>query len=176
MFHFSGVINIDGRDITSVPRERLRSRITTVTQDGVVLQGSLRFNLFPFAGTQPTDAQITTALESVGLMAHVQAHRSFDDDIVAMRFSTSQKQLFFIARAILHQRVTHTSVVLIDEATSALDDTTNQKIQSVITEAFKDCTVLQVAHRSTGSDNTTLAVSLESGSVEKIERRKEPGH
>lgn len=176
MFNFSGAISLDGRDIKSVPRELLRSRITTITQEGVLLKGSLRFNLFPFAGSQPTDVQIASALTSVGLMAHVQSHGSFDDDIVVMCLSTSQKQLLFIARAILHQRVMHTNVVLIDEATSALDDTTNQQIQGVMAEAFQNCTVLQVAHRSTASDDTTLAVTFESGGVERTERRAWPQH
>lgn len=171
MCDYTGGISIDGRDIKTVPRELLRSLITTVTQDGVILKGSLRLNVYPFPGRQPTDQQIQGVLQSVGILNHVLLHGSLQDDIVSMCFTRSQKQLLFIARAILHHRTNGTKIVLLDEATSALTDETDGQIQALLEQAFSQSTVLQIAHRSTSTNNADVVMRLQAGTLVSLQRR-----
>lgn len=54
-----------------------------------------------------------------------------------------EKALVCICRAILRKN----KIVILDEATASIDIVTEKKIQELIKEAFKDCTMLVVAHR-----------------------------
>ena len=76
LIEFSGSISVDDREIKTVPRNLLRSRITTLTQDGVELKGTVRFNMFPFDAPMPSDDHIIAALEGVGAR---EAARRIDD-------------------------------------------------------------------------------------------------
>lgn len=171
LIEFSGSISIDGREIKTVPRHILRSRITTLTQDGVELKGSIRLNMFPFDAPMPADDHLIGALESVGMWAHISKHGGLDADIVKTRLSHGQKQLLFIARAILHQQVMDTKIVLVDEATSSLDVEMDEEIQAIMDESFADCTVVHISHRRDSFDNIDLSIELSSGDVVDVLRR-----
>lgn len=57
--------------------------------------------------------------------------------------SSGEKSLICICRAILRKN----KVVILDEATANIDIETEQVIQKLIKESFKDCTMIVVAHR-----------------------------
>ncbi|CAN0108336.1 unnamed protein product, partial [Sphacelaria rigidula] len=56
---------------------------------------------------------------------------------------SGQRQLLCIARALLRQ----TNLVCMDEATSTMDATTAEVIDTTVFKAFRDSTVVAVAHR-----------------------------
>lgn len=171
LIEFSGSISVDNREIKTVPRHTLRSRVTTLTQDGVELKGTVRFNMFPFDAPMPADDHIIAALEGVGLWAHIEKHGGLDADIVNARLSHGHKQLLFIARAILHQEIMDTKIVLVDEATSSLDVEMDQQIQELMDESFADCTVVHISHRRESYENIDLSIGLSTGEVVEVLRR-----
>ncbi|KAM3547048.1 hypothetical protein ARSEF1564_000089 [Beauveria bassiana] len=172
MMEYRGKISIDGRDIKTVPRRILRSRITTLTQDGVELKGTIRANAFPYsiaaAAVAPADEDIVAALDRVGLWAHLQRHGGLDADITDARLSHGQRQLLFLARAVLHHQELRTRIVLVDEATSALDPQAEADAQALMAEAFADCTVLTISHRREGLDFVERVLEVDAGQLVEL--------
>jgi ABC-type multidrug transport system fused ATPase/permease subunit len=138
----SGVIKIDGVDVSKIGLWDLRRKVSVVAQDPVVFTGTIRTNLDP-TGVQ-TDAVLLDVLKRVRLL---------DDDaritlemLVSSgggNLSSGERQLLTLARAI----VVGARVVILDEATSYVDGATDQKIQATIRNELVDCTVLTIAHR-----------------------------
>merc|ERR1719313_29815 len=57
--------------------------------------------------------------------------------------SSGEKSLVCICRAVLRKN----KIVILDEATANIDIVTEQMIQKLMKESFKDCTMIVVAHR-----------------------------
>lgn len=108
----SGSITIDGIDISTIPRQEIRSRIPGVSQDAFLLQGSVRLNVDPTGAS--SDEAILSALKSVQLLSNVEEKGGLDADIDELFLSHGQKQLFCLARAMLRPSV----ILILDEATS----------------------------------------------------------
>ncbi|GMG41307.1 unnamed protein product [Aspergillus oryzae var. brunneus] len=109
----SGGIQIDGVDISKVPRQEVRSRINGVAQSPLLIRGSVRENIDP-TGCH-TDKSIMEALRAVQLFSKVQENGGLGTEVDELFLSHGQKQLFCLARAILRQG----NILVLDEATSS---------------------------------------------------------
>ncbi|KAM3490450.1 hypothetical protein MY3957_006257 [Beauveria namnaoensis] len=175
MMKFGGGISIDGRDITTIPRELLRSRSTTVSQDGVELNASVRFNIYPFSGPHPEEDTITCTLRLVGLWAHIQTYGGMENTMSKMCFSASQRQLFFLARAMVHQRTANTRIVLVDEATSAMSKEGDEQMRALMDYVFSECVVLRIAHHQDWLTDMNVKIRMNFGKLVSIQRRRRNG-
>lgn len=109
----SGRIIVDGLDISTIPREEIRTRLVGVPQDAFLIDGSsVRLNADPAGGL--TDAAIEDALRAVELWDIVTDNGGLDTSIEELHLSHGQRQLFCIGRAILRP----SPIVVLDEATS----------------------------------------------------------
>jgi ABC-type multidrug transport system fused ATPase/permease subunit len=104
---------VDKLDISTLPREQVRTRLVGVPQDAFLIDGSsVRFNADP--AEQLADAAIEDSLRAVELWDIVAEKGGLEVPIQELHLSHGQKQLFCIARAILRP----SPVVVLDEATS----------------------------------------------------------
>ncbi|PQE04288.1 hypothetical protein CJF31_00011699 [Rutstroemia sp. NJR-2017a BVV2] len=155
-------IVIDGVDLTTLPRQIVRSRLNAVPQDPFFLRGSVRTNADPY--NQHSDTAIITALEKVHLWGLILTKGGLEADLDTEFFSHGQRQLFCLARAILREG----KVVVLDEATSSVDPDTDKLMQKVIREEFAGCTIIAVAHRLNTILDFDRVVLLGKGEVVEI--------
>ncbi|KAK3196266.1 hypothetical protein K4F52_000646 [Lecanicillium sp. MT-2017a] len=170
MLNVSGAVSIDGILVADVEPETLRSRIVTVPQDGVYLDGTIRENIDPYSESPnlPSDETLMAILQRVGLAEYVKSHGGLDEDMPTASMSQGQRQLLCIARAILRKETTSAKIVLLDEATGSMDNETGERIHGVMSEAFADCTVITVAHRLQALNGTDLVFNMEDGKITKV--------
>ncbi|TVY72155.1 ABC transporter atnG [Fusarium oxysporum f. sp. cubense] len=121
----SGSIIIDGISLSSVPRETIRSRLITLTQDQFVLPGTVRHNVDPLGIY--SDVEIKEALRLVELYDSIERHGGLDASFDQDTLSHGQKQLFFLSHSV--------------------DQKTEDTIKAVIESEFKDHTVVFITHR-----------------------------
>ncbi len=176
MLDYTGSIKIDGHELRTIPRHFLRSHITTLTQDGIELPGSIRLNVDPFHPDESSsasddsefpvaDEDMIRALKQVGLWERIEVAGGLDADMQKVRLSKGQKQLFSLARAVLRTKRTASKIVLVDEATSSLDEATERRVQEVMDDAFADCTVITVSHRLHAFDRMDLLLKVDGGKI-----------
>jgi ABC-type multidrug transport system fused ATPase/permease subunit len=158
----SGTITIDGVDISTIPRNRLRTSIALIPQDPVLFSGDVQSNLDPFGELGETELQ--SALSACCTSIEVATTASSDDDeengsghrniseslkldtpVAANgeNFSQGQRQVLGLARAVSRRA----KVVLLDEATASVDRETDEHIQRLIRSEFPESTIIAIAHR-----------------------------
>ncbi|KAF4334279.1 multidrug resistance-associated [Fusarium beomiforme] len=160
----NGQINLDGQDISTVPRYLIRQRLSCLTQDPFVFSDTIRANMDPC--NTASDDEIRNALERVGIWSVIKAKIDDDKDPLEEKMdenflSHGQRQLFCLARALLKR----SSLLILDEPTSSVDAETDARMQEVIRTEFSDCTIIMIAHRiDTLLDFDKVAV-LDKGSL-----------
>ena len=162
----SGSMLIDGIDLATMPRQHIRARLNAIPQEPYFIAGTIRLNLDPYEAN--TDNDIVVALRKVQLWDAVIFRGGLDAELDVDHFSHGQRQLFCLARAILRQ----SRIVVLDEATSNVDRKTDELMQKIIREEFKDQTIIAVAHRlETILDFDRIAV-LEKGKLKECDTPK----
>lgn len=153
LIHHSGSISIDDREISIIPCDMMRTRITVIPQLAVQLKGTIRYNLNPFDpatflnGFQVTDGLLMGILRKVGLWNLIELRGGLDADMGQMGLSEGQKQLMQLARAVLHHQSVGSRIILVDEGSSSMDELTEARVQAVMAEVFGRCTILTISHR-----------------------------
>lgn len=177
LLQYSGTISIDGVDIRRVPRNTLRSRITTLTQSGIELPGSVRFNINPYpASTCPgqlavTDDMIIDVLCRIGtgLWEVIEPRGGLDADMSKLQLSQGQMQLVQLARAVVHKQSVGTKIVLVDEGSASLDQETERRVQSIMDVDFRECTVITISHRPAVLQHVDFFVRMTDGRAEILQ-------
>ncbi|KAJ7131700.1 multidrug resistance-associated ABC transporter [Mycena crocata] len=173
-----GKIIVDGLDISQVGLTDLRSRITIIPQDPTILSGSLRSTLDVFEEYE--DAEIFESLRRVHLIpsddtpaeeagvVNANIFRNLDSSVSegGENFSTGEKQLLCMARAILKR----SKILVMDEATASVDYNTDELIGKTIRHEFAESTILTIAHRLRTVIDYDRVMLLDQGRIAEFDR------
>ncbi|THW37049.1 ABC multidrug transporter SidT [Aureobasidium pullulans] len=144
----SGVVSIDGRDISKLSGTDFRNPISLVQQDNILFEGSIHFNLS--LGARPgqivTDEQLEEACRLADIHETIQSLPEGYDTCIGPNgghLSEGQKQRLSIARALLRKP----RLLLLDESTSALDAQSEGSIQNTLDQLRGEITIIAIARR-----------------------------
>ncbi|MGV9313835.1 ABC transporter ATP-binding protein [Streptomyces sp. NPDC003691] len=156
----AGRITVDGRDITEMPRERLRALVSVAFEEPTLFSATVAENVL--MGTGGTDSRGTGGTAADGpepgppgaldrALGIAQADfvpslpRGADTEVgeQGLTLSGGQRQRLALARAV----AARPRFLVLDDPLSALDVHTEARVEAALRHVLKDTTALVVAHR-----------------------------
>ncbi|MGB0114519.1 MAG: ABC transporter ATP-binding protein [Ilumatobacteraceae bacterium] len=159
----SGKITLDGRDISTFPRNELRRNVGMVLQDTWLFGGTIRDNL-AYGNPNATEEQIHEAAEVTFVDRFVHSLPDGYDTVIndeGDNISAGEKQLMTIARAFLADP----SILILDEATSSVDTRTEVLIQEAMNALRANRTSFVIAHRLSTIRGADVILVMEDGQI-----------
>ncbi len=159
----SGNIYLDGTDIYSMSRNKLRSNFGMVLQDTWLFKGTIMENI-RYGNFNATDEEVIEAAKTAHIYDYIMSlPKGFDTMLTeeGTNISQGQRQLLTIARAV----VANPKVLILDEATSSVDTKTEQKIQQAMNKLMEGRTSFVIAHRLSTIKNADNILVMKKGTI-----------
>ncbi len=163
----SGRILIDGRDVRTIAKRALRSKIALVLQDGFLYGKTVKENIC-IGQAELDEARIVEAAEKA---AFHQVAEGFQDGYATMvgergvTLSGGQRQRLSLARALIRE----TPILVLDDSLSAVDTETDRMIREAIGKGSSagpgGTTTIIIAHRLTTLAEADQILVLEDGRI-----------
>ncbi|MBT8101160.1 MAG: ATP-binding cassette domain-containing protein, partial [Gammaproteobacteria bacterium] len=167
----SGLIEVDGIDISQVAPQAVRARIGLVPQDTVIFGASARDNI-RYGRPDADDADVENAARAAEADQFIRDLPEGYDTFLGergTRLSGGQRQRIAIARAILKDP----PILLLDEATSSLDAESERIVQEALEHLMAGRTTLIIAHRLATVLKADRIVVMDSGQIVDVGRHDE---
>jgi ATP-binding cassette subfamily B multidrug efflux pump len=163
----SGSITIDGIPLEDIQRASLRRSIGYVSQDVVIVHGTLRDNL---TLEEPhSDEHILEACRETGLLEHM-VRRGLTLDTFIAEFgadlSAGERQLIAITRLMLRAP----QIVILDEATAHVDEQSEEIVHRAVKRLMQERTTIIVAHRLATLDGCSDIFEINQGRLCRTQR------
>lgn len=160
---YKGSININNTNIKKIKIDELRNLISLVSQDIVLFDGSIKFNIL-YGSNDKSDEEIITAIKNSGCSEFIsKLPKGINTQIGenGVKLSGGQRQRIAIARAFLK----NSPFLLLDEATSSLDSISEEKIQKALRSLMIGRTSLVIAHRLSTIKDADKILVVEKGKI-----------
>ncbi len=158
----SGEVRLDGVPLPQWALPALRAQFAMVSQDVVMLNGTLAANVA--LGQAMDETRVLAALQSANLGDLVDKLPQGVHSLVghnATELSGGQRQRLAIARAIYK----NAPILILDEATSALDNESERLVQDALARLMVGRTTLIIAHRLSTIEHADRVVVLADGRI-----------
>jgi len=142
----SGMITLDGVDVTKYPRKYLRSQIGIVEQEPFLFSRTIRENITYGVHREVSEDEIIQAAKFAAIHDVIMEFPKNYDTLVGERgvtLSGGQKQRVAIARALLK----NPRILILDDSTSSVDTETEMQIRSALEQLMQTRTTFIIAHR-----------------------------
>ena len=159
----SGSIKLDGKDIKSLTLKSLRDQISLVSQDSILLSGSVIQNI-GFGREGADDEACIKAAKAAAAHGFIsklpKGYKTMIEPSKAT-FSGGERQRLSIARAIVRDA----PILLLDEPTSALDAESEASIKKALDALSQGRTTLVIAHRLSTILHADQIVVMDAGKI-----------
>lgn len=158
-----GAIRIDGTDIRDVTLASLRRQIAIVTQEPILFNESVHYNI-AYGRLDASEQQVTAAAKAAYAYDFIQNFPAgFETNIgeLGARLSGGEKQRICIARALLKDA----PILILDEATAALDTGAEKVVQQALENLMRGRTTFVIAHRFSTIRSADRIIVLERGEI-----------
>lgn len=159
----SGVVTLDGHDLSKVNLSSYRKNLGVVLQDEFLFEGTIRENIL-FPRPEASQEKLDEAVKA----AYVNEFTDrFDDGLDTLigergvKLSGGQRQRIAIARALLADP----KIIIFDEATSNLDTESELLIQKSLGKLMKGRTAIVIAHRLSTIRQADQILVIENGRI-----------
>ncbi len=167
----NGSIFIDGLDIKKVKLKSLRGQIGIVTQDVMLFDDTIKYNI-SYGSFGVSMEEIVKAAKNANAHDFISKLPHGYDTLVGergMKLSGGEKQRISIARAMLK----NPPVLIFDEATSALDSQSEKLVQAAIDRLMENRTVILIAHRLSTVNNADKIIVMDAGKIVESGRHED---
>ena len=159
----SGLITIDGIDISEVKIKSLRKQMGVMLQDSFTFSGTIMDNI-RYGNMEAEDEKVIEAAKTV--RAHdfiIGLENGYNTEVNerGTRLSVGQRQLISFARALLADP----KILILDEATSSIDTETEILLQEGLKKLLKDRTSFIIAHRLSTIKNANCIMYIDDGRI-----------
>ena len=158
-----GAICIDGIDIRHTSIAALRSRIAIVTQEPILFNDSVRYNI-AYGNPDATHSDIEKAASAAYASEFIENLPDGFETVIGelgSRLSGGQRQRICIARALLK----NAPVLILDEATSSLDSESESLVQKALENLMHGRTTFVIAHRLSTINHAHRIVVVADGQI-----------
>lgn len=158
-----GSILLDGKDIKTLTLKSLRDQISLVSQDSILLSGTVTQNIGFGRKGASKEACIKAAKAAAAHGFISKLKNGYDTEIEPSKstFSGGERQRLSIARAIVRDA----PILVLDEPTSALDAESEASIRAALDGLSKNRTTLVIAHRLSTILDADQIVVMDGGQI-----------
>lgn len=161
----SGIISVDGTDITKIYPEELLTNISMIFQDVYLVNDTVENNI-KLGKPDATHEEVVKAAKDASCHEFITELENSYDTVVGEGGSTlsgGEKQRISIARALLKD----TPIILLDEATASLDADNEHEIRKSLDKLIKNKTVITIAHKLNTIKNYDQIIVMSDGIIEE---------
>ena len=167
----SGVIRLDGRDISTIKQISLREQIGMVSQETFLFHDSILNNI-RFGRLNASKEEVIDAAKQAYAHDFIMHQPNGYETVIGDKgclLSGGQQQRVSIARALLK----NAPVLFLDEAMSALDSEAEREIQAALDRFSEGRTVIAIAHRLSTVLKADQIVVMDRGEIREIGTHRE---
>jgi len=159
----SGTVSLDGHSLNELDLKFLRSQVSVLHQEAVLLTGTIRENI-RLGRPNASDDEVEAAAHAAHAHDFITQMPDGYDTAVGERGGTlsgGQRQRIAIARALLRD----SPIVILDEATTGLDPASTSAVLEAIDELVAGRTTLTVTHDPQAAMRADRVVWIQDGRI-----------